>query len=69
MKKIYTAFVQEEGSEEGYELKSNEVPNSSNGVGDSDWWFDPKSKTFNRFWTYHDESLGLQKVNEQVQAK
>lgn len=49
-------------------LLSNECL-SKNKCGDSDWWFNNKNKTFNRFYTYHDEINGLQIVYEQLKGK
>jgi len=49
---------------EGNEILSNECKPKKK-CGDSDWWFDKRSKMFRRYYTYHDELNGLQTVYEQ----
>lgn len=50
--------------EEGYKILSNECKPKKD-CGDSDWWFDKRSKMFRRYYTYHDELYGLQTVHEE----
>jgi len=58
-KEIYIAAY------EDYVLKSDEcLPKEKR--GDSDWWFDEKNKTFNRYYTFHHELYGTQTEHEQI---
>ena len=63
---VYVATWEEEG-EEPYLLKSDECKPKEH-CGDSDWWFDIKTKMFYRYWTYHNERDGLQNVYDEIKA-
>jgi hypothetical protein len=63
---VYVATWEEEG-EEPYLLKSDECKPKEH-CGDSDWWFDIKTKMFYRYWTYHNERDGLQTVYDEIKA-
>ena len=63
---IYVAIWEKEG-EEPYQLKSDECKPKEH-CGDSDWWFDIKTKMFKRYWSYHDEVNGNQYIYNEVNA-
>jgi hypothetical protein len=63
---VYVAKWEELG-EESYLLKSDECELKEK-CGDSDWWFDIKTKTFYKYSTYHDEVNGLQTVYDEIKG-
>ena len=53
---------------EDYLLRSDECKPQAQ-CGDSDWYFDNKSLTFRRYWSYHDELNGNQYEYDEVKGR
>lgn len=62
----YMAVWEEQG-EDPYVLRSDECKPKEH-CGDSDWYFDIKTKSFRRYWTYHHEEYGNQKVHDEIKG-
>jgi hypothetical protein len=64
--KVFYAIWKED-NEDAVLLRSDEC-NTKEECGDSDWWFDKRSKIFRRFWSYHHEECGNQVVKEEIEG-
>jgi hypothetical protein len=64
--KVFYAIWKED-HEDDILLRSHECKPKKE-CGDSDWWFDMRSKMFKRFWSYHHEEYGNQIVKEEIKG-
>jgi hypothetical protein len=64
---IYYAVIDKECNGDSFILNSNEcLPKEL--CGDSDWYFNIKTKKFCRYYTFHHEIYGLQKEYEEIKG-